>query len=148
MRRRASRSSHSAVSTSARKAPWDNRSRAAAAAIRPASARTVGSDFDRSTNTVDARVEVPMPWKSVFNAEARYFWDDYKHPNSLDFQGRVRRDERIEARAGFQKFFTPHLSTRIEYIYMNNDSNVENLFGASFYSFDRHVLSALLIYDF
>jgi hypothetical protein len=111
-------------------------------------ARTVGSDFDRSTNQVDARLEIPLPGKIVFNTEARYFWDDYKHPNSLDFDHRVRRDQRIEARAGFQKFFTPHISARIDYVYTDNTSNVRNLFNTSFYSYNRNVFSAVLIYDF
>ncbi|HMB08422.1 MAG TPA: hypothetical protein VKP69_32415 [Isosphaeraceae bacterium] len=112
------------------------------------SARTVGSDFDRSTNQADARIEIPLPWKVVFNAEARYFWDDYKHPNSLDFFHRTRRDGRIEARVGFQKFFTPHISARLDYYYIDNTSNVRNLFDSSFYSYNRNVLGAVLIYDF
>jgi tetratricopeptide (TPR) repeat protein len=111
-------------------------------------ARTVGSDFDRSTNQFDARIEIPLPWKVVFDTEARYFWDDYKHPNSLDFFHRVRRDGRIYATAGLQKFFTPHISARLDYYYTDNTSNVRNLFGNSFYSYNRNVFSAVLIFDF
>ena len=111
-------------------------------------AYTRGADFDRRTNQVDARLELPLPWKMVGNIEARYFWDDYLNPNSLDFDGRRRFDTRIEARAGVQKFFTRNLSTRLDYVYTGNNSNVHNLFGASPYSYNRDVLSLLVIYDF
>jgi hypothetical protein len=107
-----------------------------------------GSDFDAATNMVTARLQFPMPLQSIGNLEVRQFWDDYRYPNSLDFFGRPRSDSRVEIRAGVQKIFTQHLSGRLDYIYVNNDSNVENLFGASFYSYNRNVLSALLIYDF
>jgi tetratricopeptide (TPR) repeat protein len=111
-------------------------------------AQTQGSDFDRSTNQVSARLEMPLPGKMVFNTEFRQFWDDYKHPNSLDFLGRVRMDRRIEVRAGIQKFLTPHLSLRLDYVYTDNHSNVQNLFNSSFYSYNRNTLSTLLVYDF
>ncbi len=111
-------------------------------------ANTQGTDFDRSTNQLDIRLEMPLFWKMIANVEARYFWDDYLNPNSLDFYSRKRYDTRIEARAGVQKFFTNHLSTRLEYVYTDNQSNVHNLFGVSPYSYNRNVLSLLLIYDF
>ena len=112
------------------------------------SADAVGSDFDRHTNQVNARLEVPLPWKTIGNAGARYFWDDYSNPNSLDFFGRPRFDRRVEVNIGLQKFLTPHISTRLDYTYICNDSNVENLFGSSFFSYDRHVVGFLMIYDF
>ena len=111
-------------------------------------ASTLGSDFDRKTNQVYARIEAPLGWKTVGFAEARQFFDDYTNPNSLDFFGRPRSDRRIEARVGAQKVLTSHLSLRAEYIYTNNNSTVENLFGSSLYSYDRHLLSTLLIFDF
>jgi tetratricopeptide (TPR) repeat protein len=111
-------------------------------------AKTLGTDFDRATNSVDARLEFPLPFRIVGNIEARYFWDDYRFPNSLDFLGRPRRDGRIEARIGFQKFLNQHLSVRAEYLYTNNQSNVRNLFDQSFYSYNRSVVSVLLVYDF
>ena len=110
--------------------------------------RAVGSDFDATSNMITGRVEVPLPWRVVANAEFRQFWDNYANPNSLDFFGRPRSDTRTEARVGFQKFLNEHLSLRVEYVYTVNDSNVENLFGTSLYSYDRHLLSTLLIYDF
>lgn len=111
-------------------------------------ADTMGSDFDANSNMVTARLQFPLPWKTMGNVEVRHFWDDYLNPNSLDFFGRPRTDRRVEVRVGAQKFFTKHLSGRVEYVYINNDSNVENLFGTSFYSYNRHVISTLLIYDF
>jgi tetratricopeptide (TPR) repeat protein len=111
-------------------------------------AKTLGTDFDRATNSVDARIEIPLPFKIVGNMEARYFWDDYRFPNSLDFFGRPRTDRRIEARVGAQKFLNDHLSIRVDYIYTDNQSNVRNLFDQSFYSYNRSLLSALMVYDF
>jgi hypothetical protein len=51
-------------------------------------------------------------------------------------------------RTGLQKFFTEHLSLRLDYVYINNQSNVENLFNAQFYSYNRSVVGTQLIYDF
>jgi hypothetical protein len=111
-------------------------------------AQTRGSDFDRSTNQVGVRLEYPLPGKMVFNTEFRQFFDNYLHPNSLDFLGHKRYDYRIEVRTGLQKFFTEHLSLRLDYVYINNQSNVENLFNAQFYSYNRSVVGTQLIYDF
>lgn len=112
------------------------------------SASTVGGDFDRRTSMINARIEAPLPWKMVGNVEYRQFFDDYLNPNSLDFFGRPRSDTRGEVRVGLQKFFDEHVSLRLDYTYIYNDSNVENLFKSSFYSYDRHVLSTMFVYDF
>jgi hypothetical protein len=109
---------------------------------------TAGSDFDRRSEQLDARIEYPLPFKMVGDIEARYFWDNYSNPNSLDFLNRARRDERIVARAGVQKFFTPHLSLRVEYVYTENDSNVTNLFGVHPYMYNQNLLNTQLIFDF
>ena len=111
-------------------------------------ANTVGLDYDRRTNQLDARLELPLPGKMVANIEGRYFFNDYLHPNSLDFFGRNRNDQTVEARAGVQKFFTRNLSLRVEYVYTSNNSNVQSLFGSSPFSYNRSVLSSMLIYDF
>ena len=111
-------------------------------------ANTRGSDFDRHTNQVNARIEIPLPRKLVANLDVREFFDDYLNPNSLDFYGRPRYDRRTEIRVGLQKFFRPHLSSRLEYNFTTNHSSVRNLFGSGFYSYDRSVISAILIYDF
>ncbi len=111
-------------------------------------AATQGTDFDRNTNQISARVEYPLPGKMVFNAEFRQFFDNYMHANSLDFLGHRRFDNRIEFRTGVQKFLTDHWSLRVDYVYINNTSNVANLFGTSFYSYHRNVIGAQMIYDF
>ncbi len=76
----------------------------------------------------------------------RYVWDDYDNPNSLDFFGRARDDNRIEVRAGLQKNFAAPVSLRLDYTYIDNDSNTENLFGVRFYDYDRHIFSTQLIF--
>lgn len=111
-------------------------------------ADTWGSDFDRNTNMVTTRIESPFFWKSVIDTEVRVFFDDYLHPNSLDFWGKARADTRVEYRAGWQKFLTRRLSFRLDYTYVNNTSNVSNLFDVHFYGYNRHILSSQLHFDF
>jgi hypothetical protein len=107
-----------------------------------------GSDFDMSSHMLNARVEYPIFVDLVVDAEARQFWDDYASGNSLDFFDRSREDQRIELRAGLQKYIDANTSLRFDYTYVDSDSNVANLFGVEFYSYQKHVFSALLIYDF
>lgn len=107
-----------------------------------------GSDFDMQSNMVSARVEYPIYQDLVFDIGARYFWDEYESPNSLDFADRSREDTRVEIRTGLQKLINKNLSLRLDYTYVDSNSNVANLFGVEFYSYQRHVVNALLIYDF
>jgi tetratricopeptide (TPR) repeat protein len=107
-----------------------------------------GSDFDMNSHMLNVRVEYPIFEDLVFDAEARQFWDDYSNGNSLDFFERPREDQRLELRTGLQKYITQNTSLRVDYTYVDSDSNVANLFGVNFYSYQKHVLSALLIYDF
>lgn len=100
-----------------------------------------------------SRVEVPVNgqgWLSnwVCDAEFRIFFDRYANPNSLDFMGNRRSDNRAEVRTGLQKYLTEHLSLRFDYTYAKSDSNVANLFGVGFYDYDRHAITSQLIYDF
>lgn len=107
-----------------------------------------GSDFDMNSHMLNARLEYPIYQDLVFDAEARQFWDDYSASNSLDFFERSREDQRLELRTGLQKYINDNTSLRVDYTYVDSDSNVANLFGVGFYSYQRHVLSVLMIYDF
>lgn len=114
-----------------------------------------GSDFVYNSNMVTARLEVPLeglrvPFLEdcVVDAEYRWFRDQYDNANSLDFFGRPRRDYRSEVRTGLQKFFNKNVSVRLDYTYVNNQSNVANLFDVHFYEYNRHIVSTQLIYDF
>ena len=40
------------------------------------------------------------------------------------------------------------VSVRLDYTYVNNQSNVANLFDVHFYEYNRHIVSTQLIYDF
>lgn len=111
-------------------------------------ALTVGSDFDRRTQMVTGRIEMPATRRAICDAEIRYFWDHYLNPNSLDFYGRPRRDGRTEIRTGLQCYYTQHLSQRFDYTYIDNQSNVANLFDVHFYQYVRNIFSTQLIYDF
>lgn len=118
------------------------------AGYRFANAETVGSDFDFSSNMVTGRFELPITKQVIWDAEVRYFWVDFDNPNSLDFLGRARYDNRVEVRSGVQYYMTRHISFRLDYTYIGNNSNVANLFGVEFYTYDRHVVSTQFIYDF
>lgn len=114
-----------------------------------------GTDFVYNSNMVTARVEVPLEGLNlpflddcVVDAEYRFFRDQYDNANSLDFFGRVRRDNRSEVRTGLQKFFNKNVSMRLDYTYVHNQSNVANLFDVHFYEYNRHIVSTQLIYDF
>jgi tetratricopeptide (TPR) repeat protein len=113
-----------------------------------------GDDWDRQTHMATARIEQPLfftvgqPPQWIVDAEFRQFWDDYDHPNSLDFFGRVRHDDRSEVRAGIQFYFNAHESMRVDYTFITSNSNVANLFDVHFFEFDRHIVSTQFIYDF
>lgn len=107
-----------------------------------------GSDFDRDTHMVTARYENPLNRCTIFDIEARYFWDDFDFGNSLDYLGRPRADERFEFRTGLQWARTERSSLRFDYTYVDSDSNVSNLFGVHFYQYDRHTVSVQYVYDF
>lgn len=114
-----------------------------------------GSDFDVRSQMATGRLELPLTqapiaWlqNAVYDIEVRQFWDDYKHGNSLDFDGRARRDQRVEVRSGLQKYLSRHLSLRLDYTFVNNESNVKNLFDVEFYSYSRHIISSQVIFDF
>lgn len=113
-----------------------------------------GSDFDFDSHMVTARIELPIEssWSvlanTLFDAEIRYFFDRYDNPNSLDFFDRVRADDRLEVRSGLQKYVDENISIRLDYTYVNSESNVANLFDVEFYSYDRHTVLTQFIYDF
>ena len=109
---------------------------------------TQGSDFDRTTHMVTARVERPTSERSVVDCEVRQFWDDYQNPNSLDFLGRPREDQRTEVRAGIQYYMGSQASLRLDYTFINSNSNVSNLFDVHFYQYNRHLVTPTFIYDF
>lgn len=105
-----------------------------------------GTDFDRNSDMVTGRFERPLARGWIADLEARYFWEDYESPNSLDFFGNPREDNRLELRTGVQKNFQRPVSLRLDYTYIDNDSNTENLFGVRFYDYDRHIISTQLIF--
>jgi Flp pilus assembly protein TadD len=107
-----------------------------------------GDDFDRDTHMVTGRIEHPLGWGWIGDVEGRYFWDDYKNPHSLDFFERARSDQRLEFRAGLQRNLNLHWTVRLDYTFIDTNSNVENLFGVNFFEFDRHIVSSQLIYTF
>lgn len=107
-----------------------------------------GSDFDFESNMLTVRTERPTSKKTVVDVEVRQFWDRYRNPNSLDFFERLRSDDRTEVRAGWQWYMTAHTSIRLDYTYINSDSNTQNLFGVRFFDFDRNLLASQFIIDF
>ncbi|WP_144057519.1 hypothetical protein [Novipirellula maiorica] len=106
-----------------------------------------GSDFDHTSNMATGRIERPFCGSWIADLDVRFVWDDYDNPNSLDFFGRPRNDDRLEVRTGLQKNFVRPVSLRLDYTYIHNDStDTENLFGVPFYDYDRHLFSTQLIF--
>ena len=98
---------------------------------------------------VTARLERPLgAGRTMFDAEVRQFFDDYHNPNSLDFFGRRRQDQRTEVRTGLQWYRGPHVSLRLDYTFVTQSSNVSNLFGVHFFQYTRHLVTPQFIYDF
>lgn len=106
-----------------------------------------GTDFDRQSNMITGRIERPMAKGWIWDLDTRYAFDDYQNANSLDFSERARTDRRIEFRTGLQKNFKLPVSFRLDYTYIDNNSNTENLFGVRFYDYERHVVSTQLIFS-
>ncbi len=106
-----------------------------------------GSDFDRTAHRPGIRCEQGFSWGCSADLDVRYAWDDYDHPNSLDLLGRPRRDRRIEVRAGLQKNFSRPVSLRLDYTFINNDSNTQDAVGVRLFDYDRHILSTQLIFS-
>jgi hypothetical protein len=97
---------------------------------------------------VTARWEKPVNSCVIVDAEYRHFWDDYSNSNSLDFAGRPREDRRSEVRAGIQGILNDCSSLRLDYTFIDSNSNTANLFDVQFYEYDRHIVSLQYIVDF
>lgn len=107
-----------------------------------------GNDFDRATHMANVRVEKPLNDCLIVDAGYRHFWDNYDDPNNLDFAGRRRVDRRNEVRAGIQFTKSASESIRVDYTFIDSESNVQNLFGVNFFEYDRHLVSVQYVIDF
>lgn len=107
-----------------------------------------GDDFDRATHMANVRVEKPLSDRLIVDAGYRHFWDNYDDPNNLDFSGRERVDRRNEVRAGIQFTRSDCDSIRVDYTFIDSQSNVQNLFGVNFFEYARHLVSVQYVVDF
>ena len=87
--------------------------------------------------------------------DVRFSWDDYRNGNSLDALGRARQDRRFELRAGVQKNLARsrlvpwgQVSLRLDYTFIDNDSNILDVVAVRPYDYARHIVSSQTIVSF
>ena len=108
-----------------------------------------GSDFAGQFNAVGATLYTPLPiFKLRADAGVTLDYESYDHPNSLDSNGRDRRDFEVDVATGITKDLTKDLALRLDYTFTNRDSNVTSAAGQHPYAYDRHVVGIRLIYSF
>jgi hypothetical protein len=108
-----------------------------------------GSDFAGQFNAVGATLYTPLPvLKLRADAGVTLDYEQYDHPNSLDADGRDRRDFEVDAVAGLTRELSKDLALRLDYTFTNRNSNVTSAAGQHPYAYDRHVVGIRLIYSF
>ncbi len=108
-----------------------------------------GSDFAGQFNAVGATVYTPLPvFKLRADAGVTLDYENYDHSNSLDIDGRDRRDFEVDVTTGITRDLAKDLALRVDYTFTNRDSNVVDGAGGHPYAYDRHVVGIRLIYSF
>jgi hypothetical protein len=108
-----------------------------------------GSDFAGNFNAFGATLYTPLPLlKLRADAGVTLDYEQYDHSNSLDVDGRDRRDFEVDAVAGLTKELSKDLALRVDYTFTNRSSNVTAASGGHPYAYDRHVVGIRLIYSF
>jgi Tfp pilus assembly protein PilF len=108
-----------------------------------------GSDFAGNFNAVGATLYTPLPFlKLRADAGVTLDYEQYNHQNSLDVDGRDRRDFEVDVATGLTKDLTKDLALRLDYTFTNRNSNVTSSSGNHPYAYDRHVVGIRLIYSF
>jgi tetratricopeptide (TPR) repeat protein len=110
---------------------------------------TDGSDFEGNFHSVGATLFVPLPvWKLRADFGVSFDYDDYSNANSIDVDNDVRRDHEINVVAGITKEFNEYWAFRVDYIYTDHESNIEQVGGQNPFDFDRHQVGVRLIFSY
>ncbi len=110
--------------------------------------QTDGSQFDADNHIFALGLDVPLPWDMTFDFTSEFEVDFYSQHNILDL-GRSKREDFIHTFIfALTKQFDEHLSARFQVDMTNNDSNVTDLDGQNFFSYNRVIYGLTLIYNF
>ncbi len=110
---------------------------------------TDGSDFDGNFNSFGATFYAPLPvWKLRADCGVSYAYDRYSNDNSLDADGDPRRDDEWNVVVGLTKDLNKNLAFRVDYIYTDNDSNVQNTLGQNPFDYNRYQIGVRLIFTY
>jgi Tfp pilus assembly protein PilF len=108
-----------------------------------------GSDFAGQFNAVGATLYTPLPLLKIrADAGVTVDFEQYDHANSLDANGRDRRDTEVDVTTGLTRDLAKDLALRLDYTYSNRSSNVTSASGSHPYAYDRNVVGIRLIYSF
>lgn len=116
--------------------------------------RTIGTEFDLHGHSVQAGVDVPLPWRLGFEFRAEFTWDDYTDPSIFDFDRKERRDfiqrygfaftHTFVARGEVQSLTTLEAKLRAGVDLTFEDSNVWDRLHQQIYEYDRAVYGLTL----
>lgn len=110
---------------------------------------TDGSDFDANSNSFAVTFYTPLPfWKLRLDLGASYELDDYTNANSLDADLDLRYDTQWNFVAGLTKDLSDNWALRVDYIYTDQDSNVNTPGTENPFDYNRYQIGARLIFSY
>lgn len=120
--------------------------------------RTQGDEFDLVGHTIQAGLDVPLPYRLMFEFRTDLGWDGYNHASLLDYRRNERRDFLQYYDFGLTRTFVdrgenssmPTLRVRLRagIEFGIQDSNVWNRLSEDVYSYDRAIYSMKLMVNF
>ena len=121
--------------------------------------QTKGQDYDGDFYDLGTTLFVPLPWKLKGDVGVNFGIEDYRNPNSLDFQNRRRHDAEFAFSAGLTRPLNEWAAIRADYQYVNHDSNVLTPGGVdpdtglpvpseNPYEFSHHVVGIRMIFTY
>jgi tetratricopeptide (TPR) repeat protein len=120
--------------------------------------RTQGDEFDLVGHTIQAGLDVPLPYRLMLAFRTDLSWDGYNHPSLLDYRRNERRDFIQRYDFGLTRTFVdrgesasmPTLQVRLRagVEFGIQDSNIWNRLSEDVYSYDRAIYSLKLMVNF
>ena len=115
-------------------------------------ASTVGDEFDLTGHTLSTGVDVPLPWKMLFEFTGQWTWENYWQPSLFDAKRRPREDfiQRYTWAVGRAFELSRHveLNVRGEIALTLDDSNIVDRGGQEVYSYDRTIYGMVFSFIF
>ncbi|MHC4090786.1 MAG: tetratricopeptide repeat protein [Planctomycetota bacterium] len=110
--------------------------------------QTDGTEFAADNHIFAVGVGVPLPWDLTFDFLSEFEVGYYKYGSLFDFNHSRRRDFIHTLVFALTKKFSEQLSARFQIDVTNDDSNVRNLYGEEFFSYNRVIYGLTMIYHF